>query len=157
MDKAKLLERLIDGRARWDEALAGIDESHLAEPGASGEMSIKDLIAHVTWYEHEMVGLLDQRALVGSELWGLSDAERNAAILAANRERPLGEVRAEAQRVFEQLVEAVRSLSDEELVDASKYRDMPADWVPWQLLADNSYEHYEHHMPDVEALAREEP
>jgi hypothetical protein len=27
---------------------------------------------------------------------------------------------------------------------------MPPDWHPWTIIADNTYEHYQHHIADVE-------
>lgn len=36
-------------------------------------------------------------------------------------------------------------------------KNMPQEWSPWQLLADNSFKHYEDHMPSIrEWLAKEE-
>jgi hypothetical protein len=151
MDKATFLQTLRAGRERLDMLLARVDAARMDQPGVSGEMSVKDIIAHIAWYERETVGLLNARALVGSELWYRPLNERNAAILEANRERPLSEVQAEARRAFEQLVQAVQSLSEEELNDSSRFEGMPPEWVPWKAIASNTYEHYPQHIPDIEA------
>jgi hypothetical protein len=26
---------------------------------------------------------------------------------------------------------------------------MPEDWEPWQVIAGNTYEHYQEHIPDI--------
>ncbi len=151
MDKMTFLETLKTDRSQWEAWLAHVDDRQLMQPGVSGEMSMKDVVAHVTWYEREMVGVLKQRALVGSDLWDLSTDQRNAAIFEANRDRSPSDVREEAQQVFEQLVEALESLAGDELTDPAQFRDMPTDWIPWQVIASNSYEHYHQHIPDVRA------
>ena len=123
----------------------------LSQPGVSSAMSVKEIIAHVTWYEREMIGVLQGRALAGSELWGVSSAERNAAILAAKRDRFLAEVRAEARQVYLQLIELLERTDEDALNNPVHFRDMPADWVPWQVIAENSSEHYTDHGADIRA------
>lgn len=151
MDKTTFLHLLITERAGWEAALARIPETRLTQPGVVGAWSVKDLIAHVTWYEREMVDLLRQRALAGSELWGLPAEQRNAAIFEAQRDRSLDEVRAEARPVFAQLVELLQTLPDQALNDPAAFQGMPADWVPWEIIAENSCTHYQQHRPDVQA------
>ncbi len=98
MDKATFLETLRVKRAEWDALLAEVGEPRMAQPGPAGEWSLKDSIAHVTWCEREMVGVLRARALVGSHLWNVSQDERNAAVYRQNRDRSLSDVLAEAQQ-----------------------------------------------------------
>jgi hypothetical protein len=149
MDKTTFLSTLKSGRAQWEGLLAQVDESRMAQAGVSGYMSLKDVIAHVTWHEREMIGVVEQRGLVGSEWWNLPTDERNKLIYEANRERPLNDVKMEAKRVYDHFFEVVESLSDEELNNPANFHDMPADWMPWKLIAENSYEHYEQHEPDI--------
>lgn len=151
MDKATFLETLRTKRAEWETLLAGVDEARMTQPGPAGEWSLKDIIAHVTWGEREMVGMLQARALVGSDLWNVSQDERNAAVFAQNRSRALPEVLAEAQQVHAQLLEALEGVTDEDLNDAGRFQHMPAAWIPWQVIAGNSYWHYDEHSPSIRA------
>lgn len=151
MNKAIFLETLQTGRAQWEALLAKVDQARMSEPGIEGEWSLKDIIAHIAWYEREMVGILQTRALVGSSLWVLPNAERNAAIFDQNRDCSLSEVLSEAQRVHAELLQASHGLAEEDLIDPNRYRDMPADWNPWKVFADNSYEHYAAHIPAIRA------
>ena len=89
--------------------------------------------------------------MIGSELWDLSQDGRNAVVFEQNRHRPLRDVLAEARRVYEQLLEGLQSLSEEELTDAGRFREMPAEWLPWKIIADNTYEHYLAHAPAIRA------
>jgi Mycothiol maleylpyruvate isomerase N-terminal domain len=151
MDKSMFVDTLLAERARWEALLAQATEAQMTEPGVAGEWSINDIVAHVTWGERELVGWLQARALVGSDLWELSEDERNAAVFAENRHRPLRDVLVEAQHVHPQLVAALRSLDDEDFTDARRFREMPADWVPWQVAAGNSFKHYRDHTPSISA------
>ncbi len=149
--KAKFLDTLRTERARWDALLAQIEEARMIQPGVAGEWSVKDIIAHMTWGEREMVGVLQAHALVGSDLWDLPEDDRNAAVFVENRDRSLQDVLTEAPQMFAQLLAAVQALSEEDLADPRRFRDMPTEWVPWQIIAGNSYEHYRQHTPSIRA------
>ena len=156
MTRAQFLDLLRTTRVEWDALLAAVPEARMSEPGLDGAWSVKDVIAHITWHEREMLGVLRAHALVGSDLWDLPLNERNAIIYAQNRDRPLAEVLAESCAVYPQLLAAAQGLAEEDLTDPGRFADMPGDWVPWQLLAENTYTHYRDHMPAIQAwLARE--
>ena len=142
-------------RAEWDRVLAEVREEQMLEPGLPGGWSVKDVIAHVNWYEQEMVVLLETRELAGSELWGLSADERNVPIHEQNKDLMLDEVLAESNRVFEHVWELVSQLDDEDLMEASRFDQMPEGWEPWQVIASNTYEHYQEHIPDIRAWLAE--
>jgi hypothetical protein len=122
----------------------------MSEPGVVGEWSFKDLIAHVTWSERQMVGMLRARALVGSELWQLSQDERNAAIFK-NRHHPLDEVREDAREVFAHLLEELEGLIEEEVHDSGRFPGMPAELPPWRIIAGNTFWHCREHTGDIRA------
>ena len=151
MTKAELLAVLRVGRAEWESLLIEVGEARMTQPGVAGEWSVKDIVAHVTWFEREMVGMLQAKALVGSHLWSLSQNERNAVIFEQNWNRPLADVLAEARAVFEQLVAALAGVTDDDLNDPARFPGMPAEWLPWKIIADNSYEHYSHHISSIRA------
>lgn len=96
-----------------------------------------------------MVSVIQARALVGSELWDLPPAERNAAIFEQNRARPLAEILEESRKVFQQLDQAAQTLTDEELNDARHFINMPSDWAPWDIIAGNSFRHYPDHLAAI--------
>jgi hypothetical protein len=57
----------------------------------------------------------------------------------------------EAQEVHTQLVEELEKLSDEDLNDTRRFQQMPTSWIPWQVLAGNSYRHYDEQSPSIRA------
>ena len=74
-----------------------------------------------------------------------------AAVFEQNRNRSLQEVLAESRQVYRDLLQALQPLSDEDLNDPGRYKDMPAVWQPWNLISENTYEHYADHANDIRA------
>jgi len=156
MDKATFIKSLRTGRAEWEALLAQVGKERMLEPGAAGDWSVKDIIAHIMWSEREMIGVCKQHALVGSELWSLPEDERNAVTAAQQRDRHLEEVLHEEEQVYAQLLEAVQALSDEDFNDFHRFRYMPEEWVPWQIIAGCSFRHYSDHMPSIRAWLQQQ-
>jgi uncharacterized protein (TIGR03083 family) len=149
MDKATLLKTLTQTRAAWEALLAQIDEEQMQRPGAAGKWSVKDVIAHVTWGESEIAPVLRTHVLAGSDLWNLSDDERNEITYQQNKDRPLHDIVNEERQAYTALLEAVQQLREEDLTDPHRFKNMPQEWSPWQLIAGNSFKHYEDHMPSL--------
>jgi uncharacterized protein (TIGR03083 family) len=150
---SELLRSVRAGRAEWDAALDGLPRSALTEPGLPGGWSVKDVLAHIAWGQREAVGVVRGRALVGSELWRVSDDERNAVVHAQNRDRALDDVLADSETTYGEYVAALASLTDDELNDPARFAGMPSDWRPWRTLYDPH--HYAHHAADVRAWRAE--
>ena len=154
MEQPRSVQQMIDTIQNtwttWETLLTQIDQEQLTQPGVAGEWSLKDIIAHITWHEREMVGLVEAHALVGSELWDLPTDERNVAIYEEVRHQPLEQVLEESAEIHKQLLEALPSLSDEDLTNPESFPNMPPDWQPWMLIAQNTYEHYQDHILDVQ-------
>ena len=149
MDKSEFMSLIRTERQRWEELLARVPPERMETPGVTGDWSVKDLIAHISWHEREMVGLVRARALVGSELWNLPLNERNAEIFEQHRQLSLQDVLAEANRVFPEIMEELEKLSDEDLNDPARFPGMPPDWQPWSVIASNTYEHYQDHILEL--------
>ena len=137
MTKEKFVEMIEAGWKDWEAAVAKVPGERMMEAGVSGFMSLKDVMAHVTWYEREMVRVIKARAVVGSELWGLPLDERNAAVYEEIRNLPLEKVLADSKAVHAEFMEGVRGLSEDELNDHSHFAEMPEEWLPWEMIASN--------------------
>ena len=151
MDKTTFLNTLQETRAQWEELLAQVEEERMQRPGATGKWSVKDVIAHVMDGERELVQIMHTHVVTGSELWNLSDDERNEIVYQQNRERPLHEIMSEEQQAYANLLAAAQTLSDDDLNDPHHFQRMPEEWVPWRIFAGNSFQHYQDHMPALRA------
>jgi hypothetical protein len=145
MNRRELVLRVLASRRRFDAMLARVPEDRLTEQGVAGEWSVQDVIAHLTWFDRQMIGLVEAKAFVGSDLWALPPHERNAAVFQLNRHRSLAEVTTEANLVFGVLVDQLGTLSDQDLADPGSFPGMPPDWVPGEIFAQNTFEHYDAH------------
>src|SRR5262249_32241303 len=111
--KAQLLSDLYDEQARWEALLQDIGEAHMTQPGAGGEWSIKDIVAHLTGWRHRTLGRFQaelRHEALPPPPWPpdlQTDDEINAWIYATNRDRSLTEVLRESREVFEQLAQTL--------------------------------------------------
>lgn len=164
MTGTRLAGILRDERVRWNALLAQIGPERMELPGVEGAWSVKELVAHLTWYEAAVVQGAQQVASTGQfnrddfrhrgGLAGLPMDERNAAIADASRVRLVADVLAEADQVFSQLLEVVSAVPDE-LLNDGRQLGLPEDTPPWMLIANNSYSHYREHEDGLQAwLAR---
>jgi uncharacterized damage-inducible protein DinB len=151
----EFIERVSQARSRWEAVLAELQPEQMLLSVASGEWTVKDIIAHVTWHERQMLGLLQSRTLAGSNLWNLPLNERNQAIYEENRNLPLETVLSEAQATYISLIEEVKRLEQDDLNDPGRFKEMPAEWKPWQVLAENTYLHYQDHTSELEGWLRQ--
>lgn len=117
MKKAQVLEKLDKTWAEFQESFAGLSESQLAQPGVSGEWSVKDILGHVTAWEEESQKHLPLIAQGGrppryKDAYGGIDAF-NAMMTDKNRALPLGEILQQSQESHARLVQYLQDAPDE--------------------------------------------
>lgn len=150
MTGARLVGLLDAERTRWYDLLASVGGVRMEQPGVEGEWSVKELVAHLTFYERRVVES-GQRVLATGRFTRPDDAlaamsmdERNEVIAAQARARPVADVLAEADQVFGQLRVMLAHVPQDILNDPRRL-GMPDDVAPWMLVANNSYGHYRQH------------
>jgi hypothetical protein len=157
MNKAEFLQELTDKRAEWDGVLAQIPQELMSVPGVNEDgWSVKDIIAHVAWYENEATHILKSHTLASESaendrIWGLPVNERNSAIYEQNRNLTLNDALVMGQEAFSAFLHEAQKLAEEDLSDPARYKDMPADWTPWEVIASNTFEHYPDHVAEIRA------
>jgi len=159
MTGARLATILQTERARWNALLAEIGADRMELPGVEGEWSVKQIVAHLTWYERAIVegaqGVASGGRFTRRRPEGVGLDDWNAQLAAESRERPVADVLAEADQVFAQLVTIITACPDSMLNDAERL-GLPNDIPPWMRVANNSYAHYREHEQAISAwLARQ--
>jgi hypothetical protein len=148
MTGARLAEILRAERAQWNALLSQVGLERMEVAGVEGEWSVKELVAHLTWYERAVVegaqGVLSTGTFTRRRPAGVSLDEQNAQIATESRARPASEVLAEADTVFGQLLTVVEACPEDILNDPRRI-GLPDDMVPWMGVANNSYAHYRQH------------
>jgi hypothetical protein len=154
MTAARLGAVLRDERAQWNALLAEVGPERMDVPGVEGTWSVKQIVAHLTWYENVIVEgaqqLMSTGTYVREGLRALSMDERNAVLAEQSRGRPVQDVLAEAEQVFGQLLTVIAACPDDLLNDPRRL-GLPDDVVPWMAVANNSYGHYQEHAQAIRA------
>ena len=156
---AQLLDVMRAVRANWEALLAEAGDARLTEPGVEGDWSLKDIIAHLTYFESRaadsLIAIRRGEPLPQAEYNGLSIDEENALIYERQRSLPLADVLRDSQISFRRSIESVQGLHDHDLYDLEFTRAYGVDWTVHDLLAGDTYEHYQDHITPVRAwLAR---
>ncbi len=149
----QLLEVMRTARSNWEALLAEAGEARLTEPSVEGNWSLKDIVAHITYYERwtaDCVGAIRRgERLPPAEFKGLSVDERNAIIYERNRARPLADVLRASQHSFQRSIDAVQGLRDEDLYDREFTRGYGVNWTVFDLIEGDTFEHYQDHIASV--------
>lgn len=142
-----LVDRIRRDRERFDAILARVPRERLEELGLAAEgWSVKDVLWHIAWGDRQSWGVARAKALIGSDLWQLSEDERNAAVVREGRSRSLDDVLREYGDSYEELMTELGRLSDPDLNDAGRWDGLAQaipGWRPWRVLYDPK--HYDEH------------
>ena len=163
MNKAEFLHKLTGKRAEWDSALAQIPQDLMTVPGVNEDgWSVKDIVAHVAWYENEAAHILKSHTLASESvendrIWELPVNERNSAIYEQNRNLTLNDALVMGHEAFIAFLHEAQKLAEADLSDRARYKDMPADWTPWEVVASNTFEHYPDHVAEIRAWLEGKP
>lgn len=141
---AAMIEKVEVAWDNFHESYSGLPDDDLLIPGVTGDWSIRDLIAHVTWWDAEAIAHLPTVLAGGtpprySVTWGGIDAF-NALKTEEKRGLSLAEVRAEAEATHEHLLDYLRSVPPEALKGNSRFT---------HRLRLDTYGHYPIHAADI--------
>jgi len=112
VDRRQLLKRLEEAWEALKESYAGLSDGELLEPGVAGVWSVRDVIAHVTWWEEEALTHLPLILAGGrpprySVTYGGIDAF-NAKMTAQKKDLSLAEVIGQRDEVHRRLIGETR-------------------------------------------------
>ncbi len=161
--KAEVLDELETEHARWVAILEEVGPERMTTPGVEGAWTVKDVIAHVTYYERVVRDRL-QASLKGREFVrpayeaakGLSIDERNAWIYARIKDLSLDEVLRESRAVYPPILAAVQTLTEADLNDPARF-PWQAGSALWEWIEGDVYEHYRDHINNIRAWLDRQP
>jgi hypothetical protein len=133
--RERLLLNSREQHAALEAQLAGLSADEMMRPGVTDDWSVKDHLAHLTWWEQRVIRTLGGApdpidAIPGEDK---SEDNVNAFVREANRDRPLAEVRADFDTSFAEMLTLIETVPDDVL--AAKY-----DWI-----SGNADYHYDEH------------
>jgi uncharacterized protein (TIGR03083 family) len=153
MNKTELLASMESGYNEMEQVLSPLSETQWTTPGANGDWSIKDIVAHLTVWQHVLLRRLQAAARHETPARELLAEEKdiddmNARFYAENRDRPAAEVYDDFRASYHEIVAQVQSLPDTDLFEAGRFA-WTQDSALCQYVADNTYEHYDEHLPSI--------
>lgn len=153
MDKTELLDALEESRQEMLEMIEDLADEILLLPGVTGDWSIKDILAHQTYWEGQVVTLLFQ-ILRGAEkpstaLFSTEPVdEENQRLYEASKERSLEMVWQDWVGVRKQTMRRVKELSEKDLTDPGRFSWSKGKPL-YQWILDDTVEHEEEHFDQI--------
>ena len=139
--KAAILEQVRAAHAELVAALERFTPEEMTAPGVNGSWNVKDMLAHITWWEqHLLRRLRSGHDDVYEGVKEIAEGRRrtdevNARVLAENRDRPLADTLATFRASFEETLAYLEAITEEELA-----REEVAEPVGF-----DTYGHYPEH------------
>lgn len=153
MKKGDLLARIRQDRAAFAALWHGLTDAQMtARPAIQPTWSVKDLIAHITYWESYMIERLSHVLAGGADKRLRSDEEVdtiNANVYTAHKDDALVDVRAAFDASLPRVEALIAPLTDEQINDASLYTGM--EIPPLYVIIGNTFGHYADHIDDLRA------
>jgi len=163
MTKSDLLANIRRDRAQFDALVARVGEARMTEPALEDGWSVKDVLAHISAWEKICMALVRNNEPIqapppgetspsepsGAEEQRQTDAI-NDKVYQDNRDRPLADVVADAQRSYTDVVVMVEAMSQEQLetpLGGPQFAGQSP--LVGELIGGNSDGHYREHIEQI--------
>jgi hypothetical protein len=166
MHKTEVLNQIREKHEELTALLGTLDEAQLTQPDVYGDLSVKDVVAHIVAWERMMLRWLansqrgepperfapgyvvnqdDPEDVFENAMNGLNDK-----IFRENKDRLLADVLADFQATHADVMEAVGAAPDADLFDPDRFAwRMGSPFI--NAVEGNTYGHYEEHIDLIRA------
>jgi hypothetical protein len=143
--RAQLLKRIDKAWQALQASYAGLSDTEMVQPGVTGAWSVKDTIAHVTWWEEEALTHLPLILEGGrpprySVKYGGIDAF-NAQMAEQKGKLSLAEVLRERDDTHRRLVDYLQTVPEDQIATETRFR---------RRLRLDTYGHYPKHAEAIQ-------
>lgn len=128
--------------ARLEATLQPLSEQQMLQSGVARNWSIKDILAHLTWWEQAMISEVVHGVELDPGLQGepWSTERANALTVEAKRSTPLSTILSEFANSYSHIIGMVEHLEEVQLANDELY----------EHLANNTGRHYAEHRQMIE-------
>ena len=152
MTRQQLLKQLDQAWTTFKESYADLSDAQMMEPGVTGHWSVKDILAHVTWWEEEALKHLPLirkggRPPRSSLQYGGIDAF-NAQMTEQKRGLSLSDVLRQLDETHRRLIDYVQSAPEEQFTRETRFR---------RRLRLDTYSHYPKHAKAIQEWRERSP
>jgi len=152
MRKEELMGALEDERERFLDVIDNLSDEVLEKPGVMEGWSIKDLLAHLTMWEAELIKLLWQakqgQKPSSAHFSHTAVDELNARWKKEMQDRSIERIIADFHSVRNQTIRRVEAFSDKDLNDAKRYAWL-GNHPLWEWIAADSFQHEAEHREQI--------
>lgn len=162
MNKVDFLTALHRDFEALEQALADLDETQMQQPTVYNGLAVKDVLAHIAAWENQAIDWVEG-SLRGENVvrfapgFEVTDEDNEEVMDRLNdhffhqfKNRPLPDVLQDFKRAHERMANLLERLPEDMLTRPGQF-----DWWPhgpvWQILAANSFEHYQEHLELIRA------
>ena len=154
IDTARILYEMRTNYAALEEILEPLDKTQMTTEGVIPDWSIKDMLAHIASWHHRLLTLLHSAIRnVEPTISGPDSVEEmdalNAQFYRENKSRPLDEVLTEFRATHQQIRDIIQAMHEEELISPQRFAWTQGSPL-WQLVAGDTYEHYQEHRAQIQ-------
>ena len=160
--KGEVIAAINREREAWETLLVEVGEARMLEPGAMGEWTFKDLVAHITGWRAHSLRRLEAVANGQPEpdpVWPanrVTDDEINDWIHEVNKDRLLGEVIGESRESYARLTEIVQMLPEDALTDPDRFPWLEGTPLGLVLVSGEFFSHlHQEHEPEIRRWLQE--
>ena len=160
--KGEMIAAINREREAWETLLVEVGEARMLEPGAMGEWTFKDLVAHITGWRARSLRRLEAVANGQPEpdpVWPanrVTDDEINDWIHEVNKDRLLGEVIGESRESYARLTEIVQMLPEDALTDPDRFPWLEGTPLGLVLVSGEFFSHlHQEHEPEIRRWLQE--
>lgn len=146
LSKTTLLKKLKHNRKQWDSTIESVIIKQKENELVTKKWVLKDVVAHITWYEKELVDALEKKSIVNSKFWNMEVEPRNVEIFEDTQQYTLMDLIEESRKTFNELVKKIESLSDEQLNSENYIKQKEGTRVTHDYIGGITFWHYEEHQ-----------
>ena len=154
MKKSEILAALEESREEFLDAIEGLTDEDMQQPGVIPDWSVKDILAHLTRWEAELVKLLWQAGKgqkpTSVHFAGQNVDETNARWFQESRLRNLERVLEDFHGVRNQTLRRVDDLPENSFEEPGHYPWLAGEPL-WKWIAGDSFEHEAEHSEQIRA------
>jgi len=165
MQKQELLDTIQHEAQEWEHFLDEVGEGRMEQPGATGEWTFKDVVAHLSAWRSRSLSYLEavrNDQTPSSQFWPAGwdeeDEEElekiNQWIYEENHDRSLHDILNESRQQFRHMRELMRAIPEDKLFDPNRF-----DWLDGGTLADLvKFNHFhKEHEPELRSWLASQP
>jgi len=154
MNKDDLIGMLTAARAALEESLENLSDEQYLVSGVSGERSVKDLLAHLTIWEAQLITLLFRSGSGRKPDTAHFSKEPRRMINERwqdqHKDRPLEKVLEDFEGIRTQTIRRLEELSDADLNDPNRFSWLGGKSL-WEWVLRDTVEHESSHLREIEA------